>query len=92
MRRMKKDKSPWADLDVEFKENVAGMTDEEISQRIAEVAMNEVENLAAKKADQDLKEKRDAAKFAGEQYSEATKMNRLRISFAHSILEARGKR
>jgi len=90
MRRAKKEKNPWADLDVDFKETVANMKDEEIRARVAEVALNEVENQAAKKVDQDLKDKVAAARFAGEQYREATKMNKLRQAFAHSILAARG--
>lgn len=86
-----KKKSPFADLDAEYKTNIENMTEEEIKKRISEVALAEHENREAKKADQDLKEKLSAAKYAGAQYAEGTKMNRLRIAYAHFILESRGK-
>lgn len=84
-------KNPFADLDQEYKDNIANMTEEEIRKRCAEVALNEHENREAKKQDMDLKEKLEAAKFAGAQYAEATKLNKLRIAYAHFILESRGK-
>lgn len=90
MRGAKK-KSPFADLDSEYKSTIENMTEEEIKKRISEVALNEHENVQAKKLDQDLNEKKAAAKMAGQQYADATKMNRLRIAYAHFILEARGK-
>lgn len=139
-----KKKSPFADLDQEFKDNVANMSDDEIKARVAEIFLNEEENQRQKKSDQDLAEKVSAArvaatkvvkengavdvppgsgltekvvaakfaeervriakktdedlksalqavKFAGEGYREATKMNKLRIAYAHFILEGRGK-
>ena len=84
-------KSPFSDLDQEFKDTIASMAEEEIRKRIAEVALNEHENRENKKKDMDLKEKLSAAKFAGAQYAEATKMNKLRIAYAHFILEGQGK-
>ena len=65
-------KAPFADLDQDFKDTVANMSEEEISKRISEVALNEHENRENKKKDMDLKEKQSAAKFAGAQYVEAT--------------------
>jgi hypothetical protein len=41
--------------------------------------------------DQDLAEKKEAAKFAGEGYSETTKSNKLKRSYLYGILKARGK-
>ena len=70
-----KPKSPFADLDAEFKAGIDGMSEEEIKRRVSEVAIAEHENRAAKKKDQDLADKVAAVKFAGEQYREATKMN-----------------
>jgi len=84
-------KSPFADLDSDFKTSIDSMSEEDIKRRVSEVAINEHENRAAKKKDQDLADKMAAVKFAGEQYREATKMNKLRIAYAHFILEARGK-
>lgn len=84
-------KNPFSDLDQEYKDTIANLDEVEIRKRAAEVALNEHENRENKKKDGDLKEKLSAAKFAGAQYSEATKMNRLRIAYAHFILEAKGK-
>jgi hypothetical protein len=84
-------KNPFEDLDPEFKETVEAMSDEDIKKKISEVAINEHENRSAMKADMDLAEKKEIAKLAGEQYAEATKANRLRISYAYAVLESRGK-
>lgn len=91
MARGFKKKGKFDDLDSEFKTNVENMTEEEIKRRISEVAIAEHENREAKSKDQDLADKVAAVKFAGEQYREATKMNKLRIAYAHFILESRGK-
>lgn len=91
MARGFKKKSPFADLDQEFKDTIDNMSDEDIKKRVSEVAIAEHENRANKAKDEDLAEKVAAAKFAGEQYREATKMNKLRIAYAHFILESRGK-
>lgn len=84
-------KSPWADLASDFKESVESAKDEEIQHKLAEVALNEADNLEAKKKDEDLKAKKEAVKFAGEQYSSASKQNRLKIDYMKFILESRGK-
>jgi hypothetical protein len=91
MGRGAKKKGKFDDLDLEFKSNIENMTEEEIKRRISEVAIAEHENREAKSKDQDLADKVAAVKFASEQYREATKMNKLRIAYAHFILEARGK-
>lgn len=91
MPRFKKDFNPYADLPEEFKDAIESGTDDEIRRRVAEVAFAEQENLRLKADDQDLAERKAAAKAAGEQYSDATKMNRLKIKYAHSVLEGRGK-
>ncbi len=91
MARKFSKKNPFADLDQEYKDNIANMQDEEIKKRVSEIAIAEHENREAKKKDQDLKDKQEAVKFAAAQYVEGTKMNRLRIAYAHFILESRGK-
>ena len=83
-------KSPFADLDEEFKEAVAAMSVEDIKKRVAEVALNLDQLLEAKKGDQDLIDKMEAAKTAGAVYREGTKMSRLKIRYAVTILDARG--
>lgn len=87
----RKKKNEYDDLDSDFKSLVENMKDEEIRSKIAEVAMNQVELMKAKTADQDLAEKKTAAKMAGEMYRDGSKMNRLRIEYARQILENRGK-
>lgn len=91
MARKFSKKSPFADLDQEYKDGIASMTEEEINKRIAEVAKAEHENRENKKKDQDLKNQQALAKQAGAQYADATKMNRLRIAYGYFILESKGK-
>ena len=91
MARGFKKKNPFDDLDKDFKTGIEDMSDEDIKKRVSEVAINEHENRAAQKKDQDLADKKAAVKYADEQYREGTKMNKLRIGYAHFILEARGK-
>ena len=84
-------KNPFEDLGPAFKELVEAMSDEDIKKKISEVAIDQHENLAAKKADMDLAEKKEIHDQAGLQYKEATKANVMRISYAYSVLESRGK-
>lgn len=89
MARGRKKKLEFEELDSEFKDTIASLSDEQIKQRMAEIAMNEQENLNAKKADADLEEKIAQAKYAGEAYKEATKFNRLRTKYCCEIINAR---
>ena len=89
MRRRNKH-DPFAGLDGDFKDAVTGSTTEEIRRRISKVAAAEEENLKAQKDDQQLKEAKQAAKDAGEQYREGTKLNRLRIRWCLRTLKDRG--
>jgi hypothetical protein len=91
MARGFKKKGPFEDLDKEYKETIENMSDEDIKKRISEVAIAEHENRAAMAADPDLQQAKDALKLASEDYREGTKMNKLRIGYAHFILESRGK-
>ncbi len=89
MARGRKKKLEFEELDSEFKDTIASLSDEQIKQRMAEIAMNEQENQNAKKADTDLEEKIAQAKYAGEVYKEATKFNRLRTKYCCEIINAR---
>jgi hypothetical protein len=84
-------KNKFEQLDEDFRTLIENGTEEQIRAKLAEVALAEHENQVAKKSDEDLAEKKDAAKLAGEQYAEATKTNKLRIAYAYFILESRGK-
>ena len=84
-------KMPFEDLDSDFKTAIEAMTDDEVRRRISDVAINEHENREHMKKDVDLMEQKEKTKEAGAQYAEASKMNRLRISYAHHVLDSRGK-
>jgi hypothetical protein len=84
-------KNKFDDLDTDFKDSVAGMSEEQIRAKLAEVALNQAALMAAKSEDEDLKEKKAIAKEAGAQYSEGTKMNRLRTEFCRQVLGDKGK-
>lgn len=85
----KKDK--FDALPEEFRDMVAGMTEEAIRAKIAQVALDQEELMKAKEGDTDLADKVEAAKLASEVYRDGTKMNRLRIQFCKRVLEDTGK-
>jgi hypothetical protein len=89
MGRSKKD--PFEDLDGEFKNAVAAMSELEIRQKISSVALNQVALLEAKDNDEDFQQKKEASKVAGAVYREGTKMNKVRIQFCKRVLEDKGK-
>lgn len=89
MGRQKKNK--FDDLDADFKSVVENMSDEDIRDRVAQIALDTEELLKAKEDDEDLKEKVQVAKEAGAVYREGVKMNRVRIQYAQMILDSRGK-
>lgn len=78
-------------LDEDFKTSVENGKEEEIRALISKTAIAEYENQLNKKNDIDLQEKKAAAKYAGEQYSDATKIHKARIAYAYYILESRAK-
>jgi hypothetical protein len=91
MARGRKKKNRFEDLDSVFKDEVANMKDEEIRNRLAQIAINEHENREAKKKDTDLESKKEQYRIAGEIYREATKANKLRTEYCYDVLQARGK-
>lgn len=86
---MAKDK--FAELDADFKTEIANMDEDEIRSRISMIALNQVELEKAMSEDQDLSEKKTQAKVAGEGYKDGTKHNKLRIRFCKQVLEDMGK-
>lgn len=64
---------------------------EEINAEIRNVAVNDIQLEAAKKMDVDLAQKKEAAKVAGEQYSEGHKMNKIKLEFLIETLRSRGE-
>ena len=90
MARGRKSKDPFDALDNGVKDALTSMSIEEVKKRVAEIALDLDRLMEAKKADQDLAEKTEAAKFAGEVYREGSKDARLRIRYANVVLTARG--
>ena len=90
MAKEKAQKDPFIDVPEEFKDAVAGMNVDEIKQRIAQVALDQVELMKAKKEDGDLLEKREAYKEAGMGYREGTKMNRVKIEYCKQMIDNKG--
>jgi hypothetical protein len=66
-------------------------TDEDIRQRVSEVAFSEATNQQAKEDDEDLANLKEQVKLANEPYAQATKVHKAQIRYAKSLLEARGK-
>lgn len=91
MPRGRKKKMPFEDLDQDYKDNVAAMTDEEVRQELSKIGINEHENKENKKLDQDLESKKVVYNEAGEIYREASKANKLRTAYCYDMLAARGK-
>lgn len=87
----RKKKNKFDDLDADFKSGVESMTDEDIRDKVAQIALDTEELLKAKEDDEDLKEKVQIAKEAGAVYRDGVKMNRVRIQYAQMVLESRGK-
>lgn len=85
-------KDKFAELDGEFKESVESMTDQEILDRVANISLENAQVQAKKKLDLDLKEKAATFAEAGAVYKESAKGAKLRIDYALSILEGRGKK
>jgi hypothetical protein len=84
-------KGKFDDLDKDYKETVENMSNEEIRARVAVISL-ENEQIQGKKAlDMDLKDKASSYQEAGRVYRDSAKGAKLRIQYALSILEARGK-
>jgi hypothetical protein len=90
-KNSKKQKNKFDDLPEEFKDAIDVGSDQSILDSIAKTALAQFLNILNKKADQDLASKLELAKEAGAVYREATKANNLKISYARSVLEARGR-
>jgi transcriptional antiterminator Rof (Rho-off) len=89
MARKKRD--TYADLPEDWRTEIDQSSVEAINTKIVELTMAETENLQAKALDGDLKEKKEAVKFASEGYRESTKGYKLRMKFILQVLEGRGK-
>jgi len=86
----KEAKSPFADLDSDWKDAVAGLDRTEIESRIAAVAIADSDLRKMKKEDQHLKECAETYKEAGAQYRDGFKANKLKIEFLKQALNDKG--
>ena len=57
---------------------------------LGQVTLDEAENQKQKKEDQDLAEKKAAAKAAGEKYKDVTKANKTKVDYVKYLLEGMG--
>lgn len=85
-----KNTDPFSDLDGDWKDAAAGSSREEVQQRIAAVALNDVELRRLKKEDQHLKECQEAYKDASARYRDGFKQNKLKIEFLKRVLDDKG--
>ena len=84
-------KDKFAELDEDFKNEVAGMDEAGIKARIASITLNQAALIEARDNDQDLTNAKETAKVAGAVYREGTKANKLRIGFCRRVLGDKGK-
>ena len=90
MRRSKEKKDKFQDLDDGFKSEVQSMKVQEINNRIAEWAKLVEATGETMKRDEDLAQRREAAKLAAEPYRQDIKMAKLRIAYGMQVLQDRG--
>lgn len=83
-------KDPWKDLPPEWREKVEAAKDEDIRTEGGSVAFAEVANQMMKAGDEDLAMRQAEAKEAGQQYVDATKVNKGKLAYLRFILESRG--
>ncbi len=91
MAKGRKKKDRFDDLPGEFKEAVAGMKDDEIKTRIAQISMQREALAEAKKLDMDLSEAQARASQAGEVYRDGEKQAKLGVSWCRQVLKDRGR-
>lgn len=89
-KRGRPKKNPYDLIDEEWKNAVNGATPADINSRISEVAKAEELNQRLKGEDEDLANRKAEAKDAGQQYADATKVNKLKITYAVEVLKGKG--
>jgi ABC-type Na+ transport system ATPase subunit NatA len=73
-----------------LKERLDAMTKEQLQAFVGQTTLNEMENQKQKKEDQDLAEKKAAAKAAGAKYKDVTDGNKAKTEYAKYLLEGMG--
>lgn len=90
--RPKKEKKDFENISDEFKALVNSLESTDIRVKISEVALNQLALNEAKKNDEDLKQKQEAAKDAMAMYVEGKKANSEKMLFCKMVLKGRGQR
>lgn len=88
--KTKKNKDPWAALPNEFRDAMEQGSVEELRSKLADIALANQELLDAQAEDVDLQQAKEAAKIAGEVYSQGFKENKLKVKFIQRVLASRG--
>jgi hypothetical protein len=83
-------KSPYDSLPMEWKESVSSMSLAQIDDEIVKTAKLQEDNVKAMKDDPDLENLKYQVKEVAAPYREATKANKLKISYAIEMIEAKG--
>lgn len=90
-KSFKKSKVPFSELPDSFKEAMDAAKTEELQKTLADIHKDDERNAAAKKADQDLKEKQSQAAEAGRAYREVAKANKSKTAYIIQLLAGRGE-
>ncbi len=86
-----KAKVPFSDLPESFKDAMAAASAEELQKVLADIHKDDERNTAAQKADQDVKEKREAVTYATRGYRDVAKSNKSKTGFIIRLLADRGE-
>lgn len=87
----KSSKVPFSDLPDSFKEAMDAAQSEDLQKTLADIHKDDERNAAAKKADQDLKEKQTQAAEAGRAYRDIAKTNKSKTAYVIQLLAGRGE-
>lgn len=73
-----------------LKEKLDAMNKEQLKAFLGQTTLNEMENQRQKKEDQDLTEKKNAAKEAAKKYKDVTDANATKADYVKYLLEGMG--
>lgn len=90
MARPKKNKDPFAELPESFKDALATADEQQLKDKLSEVAKSQEDNKSAMKADKDLNDLKEKVKVASSGYTEVTKTNKLKTKFVIRLLADKG--
>lgn len=87
-----KKKDKWDALPQEWRDGIAGAPNEKLDQEIRDAAMYDAALTEQQKNDQQLKEAKEAAKQAGEVYTQGKKICKLKVAFCRQLKKDRGQK